>query len=286
MLELKINDGSVIPRIGLGTWRFGEDPSSKQLEVDSIRTALEIGYQLIDTAEMYGEGGAEKVVGSALEGALRQGLKRDQVTVVTKVYPHHASRQAARDACDQSRTRLKLDTIDFYLLHWRGSVPLAETIETFLELQAEGSIRHWGVSNFDVDDLTELARITERLHVPACPINQIYYALSERGPEVALLPMQAASGMITMAYSPLDQGRLGTFDQLGKIASKVGATPNQLALAYLLQQGAVLPIPKATSKKHLQENYDALGIKLDAAALARIDQIFPAPKQKMPLAMI
>jgi diketogulonate reductase-like aldo/keto reductase len=286
MQDLKLNDGSAIPRLGLGTWRFGETLSGRQQEADSVRLALELGYRLIDTAEMYGEGGAESVVGSALKQAFSQGFERSQVTVVSKVYPHHAGRKAARDACDASRKRLGLDTIDLYLLHWRGSVPLLETIEAFLELQAKGAIRQWGVSNFDVDDLHELARITGQLNVAPCPVNQIYYALPERGPEVALLPMQSGLGMVTMAYSPLNQGTLSDHAELAKIGRDLGVSANQLALAFLLHQDLVMPIPKASSRRHLEENLAALSIKLDAVTLMRIEQLFPAPKQKKPLAMI
>jgi len=270
--------------LGLGTWRMGEDRARRAGEVAAVRRALETGWRVIDTAEMYGDGGAEEVVGAALAGAMRSGaVTRDEVFVVSKVYPHNATAPGTVAACERSLARLGLDHLDGYLLHWRGSVPLQVTIDAFETLRSRGKIRHWGVSNFDVDDMVELVGLRggER-----CAVNQVYYSLSERGPGFALVPWLQRRGMVTMAYSPIDQGALARNAALRKLADKRGATPAQLALAWLVSQRDVMAIPKAASEEHLRENLAALALTLAPADLAALDAAFPPPRRKTPLAMI
>ena len=270
-----------LPVLGLGTWRFGESGATRSAEMASVRTALELGYRLIDTAEMYGEGGAEEVVGAALDDALRAGdVRRDEVVVVSKVYPHNASRQGTRLACDRSRQRLGLDRIDVYLLHWRGAHPLVETVEALRELAATGGIGRWGVSNFDVDDMEELAGLGDD-----CALNQVWYSLGERDPEFALLPWLRARGMPLMAYSPIDQGRVAEDPVLRAIAAARGLTATQVALARLLAHAGVMAIPKATGAAHLRENLAAVDVVLSADELRAIDRRYPPPTRKTTLAM-
>jgi len=208
MRTLPLSPSSAIPVLGLGTWRMGEVASRRKVEVAAVREAIAMGYRLIDTAEMYGEGGAETVVGQALAEALRAGdVRRDELFIVSKVYPHNASRRGTPEACARSLKRLGLDTLDLYLLHWRGSHPLRETADAMQALVAQGRIAHWGVSNFDVDDMEELAQVTSE--GPRCAANQVYLSLGERGPEFALLPWLRERGMPLMAYSPIDQGAGG-----------------------------------------------------------------------------
>jgi diketogulonate reductase-like aldo/keto reductase len=270
-------DGSVRGALGLGTWRMGESAAggkARRDEVAAVRRAIEIGYRTIDTAEMYGEGGAESVVGEAIAGALAAGeVRREELFVVSKVYPHNASEPGLRAACDRSRTRLGLDRIDLYLLHWRGSVPLAETLAGFTAAVAAGRIGAWGVSNFDVADLEELAALAGGA---GCAANQVWWSLGERGPEVALMPWQRARGMPMMAYSPIDQGALaGAGSPLAAVAGRLGCTPAQLALAALLAQPGAMPIPKAVRASHLQENWDAQGVVLAPGDRAEIDRACP-----------
>ncbi len=270
-----------LPVLGLGTWRFGESRSTRAAEIASVRTALELGYRLIDTAEMYGEGGAEEVVGHALNDAIRAGdVRRDDVVVVSKVYPHNASRDGTRQACERSRRRLGLDRIDVYLLHWRGQHPLRETVDAMRHLSEEGRIGRWGVSNFDVDDMQELAAITDE-----CALDQVWYSLGERAAEFALLPWLRTHAMPLMAYSPIDQGRAARDPVLRKIAAARGLTAVQVALAAVLSQPDVIAIPKATGAAHLRENLAAAQLTLSAAELHAIEQRFPRPARKAPLAM-
>ena len=271
------------PALGLGTWRMGESRSRRAAEVAAVRAALDLGYRLIDTAEMYGEGGAEEVVGEALAQAFRAGLARTSVTVVSKVYPHHASAAGVREACARSRRRLGLDRIDLYLLHWRGGVPLRETLDGFRALQAEGAIGRWGVSNFDVSDLEELAALPGG---SACAANQVWYSLGQRGLEFDLLPWQRAQGLPLMAYSPIDQGQLPRHAALGTLAAELGVTSAQLALAWVLREpGGVVAIPKAGRAEHLAQNLEAAQIVLPPEAIARLDQLFPPPREATSLAM-
>lgn len=270
-----------LPVIGLGTWRFGESRATRAREIAAVRVALELGYRLIDTAEMYGEGGAEEVVGAALGEAFRAGdVRREDVVVVSKVYPRNASRSGVREACDRSRHRLGLDAIDVYLLHWRGEVPLADTVAGMRALAAAGQIGRWGVSNFDVDDMDELTAVEE-----GCALDQVWYSLGERGPEFALLPWLRERGMPLMAYSPIDQGRAATDPVLGKIAAERRLTAVQVALARLLAEPGVVAIPKASSEAHLRENLQAAELQLSTEELRSIDGRFPRPSRKAPLAM-
>jgi diketogulonate reductase-like aldo/keto reductase len=277
--------GSVkLSSLGLGTWRMGESAARRKAEVAAVRAAIDIGWRVIDTAEMYGDGGAEEVVGEAVGAALRTGaIARDDLFVVSKVYPHNASARGTVAACERSLARLGLDHIDCYLLHWRGSVPLAETVAAFEALCARGRIRRWGVSNFDVADMEELVRVPggER-----CATDQIYYSLSARGAGFDLVPWLQSRGLATMAYSPIDQGALARNAALRRIAERRGVSASQLALAWLVAQRDVLAIPKASSEAHLRENFAAAEIVLDDAEQAALDRAFPPPKRKLPLAML
>lgn len=270
------------PAIGLGTWRMGEGARARSAEVRAVRHALDIGYRLIDTAEMYGDGGAEQIVGVALAQAFRSGLDRSSVTLVTKVYPHNASRAGVQAACDRSRKRLGLDRIDLYLLHWRGDVPLLETSDGFEVLCANGHIRHWGVSNFDVGDLEELEALgaTER-----CQTNQVCYSLASRGIEFDLLPWMCGRNMPLMAYSPIGQGALVDRSVLLPLSQRLGVSAAQLALAWVIRHDNVIAIPKAVQPAHLQANFEAAALRLDDAALMELDRAFPPPRRKLPLAM-
>jgi diketogulonate reductase-like aldo/keto reductase len=274
--------GEERPALGLGTWRMGEDSGRQATELRALRLALDIGYRVFDTAEMYGEGGAEAVLGEALAGALRDGLPREQLFVVSKVYPHNASAQGVLAACERSLRRLQLDSIDLYLLHWRGNVPLADTVQGFETLQRRGWIRQWGVSNFDLADLRELDAVPGGA---ACAANQVYYSLSERGPEFDLLPVQRARQMPLMAYSPIDQGALAGHPSLQTLAERLAATPAQVALAWVLSQPGVMAIPKAVHTLHLRHNWAAAQLRLTDADRAQLDRLFPPPRRKQPLAM-
>jgi diketogulonate reductase-like aldo/keto reductase len=274
-----------MPVLGLGTWRMGEDAGRRAAEVKAVREAIVLGYRLIDTAEMYGEGGAESVLGQAIGEALRAGdVRREALFVVSKVYPHNASRSGTRAACQRSLQRLGLDAIDLYLLHWRGNHPLRDTVAAMQSLVAEGRIAHWGVSNFDTDDMQELARTVG--DGPGCAANQVYLSLGERGPEFDLLPWQRERGMPLMAYSPIDQGALAEDDGLAELAARLGVTAAQLALAAVIARPGVAAIPKAVRSAHLKENLAAAELKLDAATLEALDRLHPPPRRKRPLAMI
>ncbi len=272
-----------MPALGLGTWRLGESARRRSAETASVRRALELGYRLIDTAEMYGEGGAEEVVGNALAEAIRAGdVRRDEVFIVTKIYPHHATARGMGKACDASRKRLGIDTVDLYLLHWRGGVPLAETVDAFESLRAGGHIDRWGVSNFDVADLHELWALESGRR---CVANQIYYSASRRGSEFDLRPWHIAHGLATMAYCPIDQGTLTNDSVLNRVAAARGLTAAQIAIAWVLSHPEVIAIPKAARENHLRENLAAARIDLSEQELAEIDTAFPAPTRKLPLAM-
>jgi len=283
MRTVTLPDGQAVPALGLGTWRLGEAASRHRTELAALRRALELGYRLIDTAEMYGEGGAEYLVGEALAQAMSDGsVRRDEVFIVSKVYPHNASAKGTLAACEHSLQRLQLDHIDLYLLHWRGSHPLAETLAAFETLQDKGRIRYWGVSNFDLDDMQELAALPGGT---ACAANQVYYSLSQRGVEFDLAPWQRVRGMPLMAYSPLDQGALADHPSLRELAQRHRATPTQIALAWATSQLGVIAIPKAGREPHLRDNFAALEIVLDDTDRALLDRLFPPPKRRRPLAM-
>ena len=270
-------NGESIPALGQGTWQMAERSDRRAQEIEALRLGVELGMTLIDTAEMYGEGASEELVAEALAD------ERERIFLVSKVYPHNASRQGVIQACERSLRRLKTDRLDLYLLHWRGSVPLEETVAGFEELRRSGKIRHWGVSNFDADDMEEL------LTVPAgenCATDQVLYNVTRRGPEFDLIPWMTARGMPLMAYSPIEQGRLPRGGALQAIARKYEASPFQIALAWLLNRAGVIAIPKASSVQHVRENRKALEIPLTPEDLAAIDAEFPAPKRKRPLEMI
>lgn len=276
--------GAAIPALGLGTWRLGESDATRKAEVAALRTALGLGYRLFDTAEMYGEGGAERVLGEALRGAFAAGdVTRDEVFVVSKIYPHNASRRGAVAACERSLARLSLERIDLYLLHWPGSHPLAETVDAFETLRAEGRIARWGVSNFDLADMQALQRADAKGH---CATNQVWYSASQRGVEFDLLPWQRDRRMPLMAYSPIDQAALARHGALEAIGRRLGASAAQVALAWALRSADVIAIPKAVRAEHLRDNLAAADLALDADAHAAIDAAFPAPRRKRRLAMI
>ena len=276
--------GAAIPALGLGTWRLGESDATRNAEVAALRTALGLGYRLFDTAEMYGEGGAERVLGEALRGAFAAGdVTRDEVFVVSKIYPHNASRRGAVAACERSLARLSLERIDLYLLHWPGSHPLAETVDAFETLRAEGRIARWGVSNFDLADMQALQRADAK---GLCATNQVWYSASQRGVEFDLLPWQRDRRMPLMAYSPIDQAALARHGALEAIGRRLGASAAQVALAWALRSADVIAIPKAVRAEHLRDNLAAADLALDADALAAIDVAFPAPRRKRRLAMI
>ena len=283
MRQITLSGGVSVPALGLGTWRYGEAARTRTAEVAALRRALELGYRLIDSAEMYGDGGAEEAVGSAIDDAVRAGdVRREELFIVTKVLPQNASRTDTARACERSLKRLQLDRIDLYLLHWRGSHPVAETVQAFESLRAAGRIRHWGVSNFDVADMTALWKVADGSN---CVANQVYFSLSERGIEFDLAPWQRERAVPLMAYCPIDQGVLARSAALRPIAARLNATPAQLALAWLMQRGDTIAIPKAVRESHLQENIAAASLALDASMLGEIDAVFPPPRSKKPLAM-
>jgi diketogulonate reductase-like aldo/keto reductase len=268
-----------VPVLGLGTARLGDSEAARDDEVRAVGHALQLGYRLIDTAEMYGAGGAEEVVGAALAAS---GLARDAVFVVSKVYPHHASRAGVQAACRRSLQRLGLAHIDLYLLHWRGAAPLAETVAGFEDLRRDGLIRDWGVSNFDVADLEALWRVPDGSR---CAANQVYYSLTARGIEFDLLPWLRAHGVAAMAHSPIDQGPLAQSGALQSLAQPLGLTAAQLALAWVLRQPGVVAVAKAAHPAHQRDNLAAAAVELPAPVLAELDRLYPPPRCKQPLAL-
>jgi len=283
MKTLRLADGTLVPALGLGTWRMGETRRARVAEVAAVREAVQLGYRLFDTAEMYGEGGAESVLGEALNGAIAAGeVRRDELFLVSKVYPHNASRRGAVAACERSLGRLGLERIDLYLLHWRGAHALADTLAAFEQLEARGRIVRWGVSNFDLDDMRELFALDAGAR---CAANQVWYSAGQRGSEYALLPWLAEHGVATMAYSPIDQAALARHGALAAIGRRLGASAAQVALAWVLRRPGVIAIPKAVQATHLRENLAAATLELDAQALHAIDGAFPPPHAATPLAM-
>lgn len=275
MKTAQLPDDKHVPALGQGTWRMGEKKNAHANEVASLRLGIELGMTLIDTAEMYGEGGAEKVVADAIDG------QRDRVFIVTKVYPHNASHKKMPEACERSLKRLRVDVVDLYLLHWREDTPpLSESVEAFEQLRAAGKIMRWGVSNFDVDDMEELEGLP-------CSTNQVLYNIETRGIEFDLLPWSRRHKIPIMAYAPVGHGRgLLNHPSLKKIAQRHDATPAQIALAWVLCQPDVIAIPKASSEAHVRENARSLEIQLAKQDLAEIDRAFPPPKKKQRLAML
>jgi diketogulonate reductase-like aldo/keto reductase len=270
--------GARIPALGLGTWHLGEQPGRREIELAALERGLDLGLTLVDTAEMYGDGAAEELVGDAIAG------RRDEVFLVSKVLPSHASHAKTIAACERSLRRLGTDRIDLYLLHWRGPTPLEETVEAFHELVRAGKIRYWGVSNLDVADLQELLGVPP--DGPPVQTDQVLYNLTRRGIELDLLPWCRAQGIPVMAYSPIEQGRLLQNPALRRIASRHGATPAQVALAWVLRLDGVSAIPKAGTPAHVEENRAAVDLRLDAEDLAALDRAFPRPTEPRPLEMI
>ena len=274
---VSLPDGEPIPKLGQGTWEMGEQPARRAAEIAAVRAGVELGMTLVDTAEMYGDGATESLLGEALAGL------RERVFLVSKVYPHNASRRGVQAACEKSLKRLKTDHLDLYLLHWRGLVPLEEMVEGFEALRQAGKIRHWGVSNFDTDDMEELMTVPGG---DACATNQILYNVARRGPEYDLLPWLAARDMPAMAYSPVDHARLPKRSALDAIADARGVSVFQVALAWVLQQPGVFAIPKAGRVEHVHDNHRALELRLDAGECAAIDAYFKPPRSKRPLEML
>lgn len=277
MRTLSLRDGRPLPVLGQGTWRMGERERDREREVAALKLGFELGLTLFDTAEMYGEGGAEEVLADVLAG------RRDEAYVVSKVYPHNASLKGTVAACERSLERLGIERIDLYLLHWRGRHPLAETVRAFQKLRADGRIGAWGVSNFDVDDMNELFAVPDGKR---CAVNQVLYNVAHRGIEWDLLPWCREHDVAVMAYCPLDEGgRLLASKAMKAIAARHAATPAQIALAWLLAQDGVVAIPKAARDEHVRANRAAADIALTKADLAEIDAAFPPPSRKQPLAI-
>ena len=268
--------GRQVPALGQGTWHMGERKSERAREIAALQLGLDLGMTLLDTAEMYGEGGAEEVVGAAVKG------RREQAFIVSKVYPHNASRRGTIAACERSLARLAIERIDLYLLHWRGAHPLAETVAAFEQLKAVGKIGDWGVSNLDAADMEELAAVRDGAQ---CAANQVLYNLAQRGIEWDLLPWCRARGVSVMAYCPVDQGSLSGSRALADMARPLGLSAAQLALAWVLRQPGVVAIPKAVTPAHVRDNRAAADLVLDATDLASLDQAFKPPTRKTPLAM-
>jgi diketogulonate reductase-like aldo/keto reductase len=271
---LDLPGGDKIPVLGLGTWMMGERRDRAAAELAALKLGLDLGLTLIDTAEMYGDGGAEEIVGEAIAG------RRDRIFLVSKVLPQNAGRKNTLKACEASLKRLGTDRLDLYLLHWRGSTPLAETIDAFETLQQSGKIRHWGVSNFSVKDMEALQGAA------IAASNQVLYNLARRGIEWDLLPWCRKRGIPVMAYSPIEQGRILRHRALTKLAKDRGCTPAQLALAWVLSREGVLAIPKASDLDHVRENAAVLDIALTAEERAALDAAFPPPAHSSPLEML
>jgi diketogulonate reductase-like aldo/keto reductase len=269
--------GISVPALGLGTWQMGEDGREAGVEVESLKRGLDLGMSLIDTAEMYAEGGAEEITGQAIAG------RRDEVFLVSKVYPWNASREGVVAACERSLQRLKTERLDLYLLHWRGKHPLEETVAGFEELRRAGKIGGWGVSNFDLSDMEELMAVPDGKN---CAANQVLYNLSRRGVEYDLLPWCQERGIPLMAYSPIEQGRLVRNGELIRIAKAYQATPAQVALAFLMERDGVIAIPKSSNPQRVAENAQAADLELSDEDWEALDAAFPPPGGKTPLQMI
>ena len=277
MKTVTLHNRRSVPALGIGTWKMGEDGRRRSGEVAALRRAIDLGMTLIDTAEMYGEGAAEELVGEAIRG------RREEVFLVSKVYPHNAGRHSAIEACERSLRQLGVGQIDLYLLHWRGSIPLEETFEAFSRLVADGKIGAYGVSNLDTSDMEEAWGIAAGR---GTAVNQILYNLGRRAVELDLLPWCRAHQVPVMAYSPVEQGRLLRNRKLKEIAQGRGATPAQIAIAWLLAQQGVIAIPKAGDVKHVEENRHAGEIALSDAEMAALDEAFPRPRERRPLEML
>jgi diketogulonate reductase-like aldo/keto reductase len=277
MKQVTLPGGEAIPALGLGTWKMGEDAARFDQEVATLKAGIEHGIRLIDTAEMYAEGGAEKVVAAAVRG------QRDGLTIVSKVYPHNASYDGVLAACERSLQRLDTDRIDIYLLHWRGQVPLEETVSGFERLKAQGKIRHWGVSNLDTSDMQELYDCSNGEN---CATNQLLYNLGERGIEWGLKPLLDGAGVPVMAYCPLGEGRLLRDATLAILAERHDVTPASIALAWLLSRPQTIAIPKTARPERIEPIMAALKVRLDAEDLALLDDEFPPPDGPTSLAIV
>lgn len=277
MRTTKLPAGVDVPVLGIGTWRMGEQPERRRHELDALVCALDNGMTLVDTAEMYGDGAAEELVGEALAG------RRQEAFIVSKVLPQHASRKGTIAACEASLKRMATDYIDLYLLHWRGGVPLAETVDALERLASNGKIRHWGVSNFDTDDMEELVALPGGRNVQA---NQVLYNLMRRGIEFDLLPWSRRHAMPVMAYSPLEQGVLLREAEVLRLADEYSTTPAQIALAWVLRDEQVIAIPKAGTPRHVKQARAALDLRLSPIDMQALDRAFPPPRRKVPLEMI
>jgi diketogulonate reductase-like aldo/keto reductase len=277
MRTVTLPGGGAVPALGLGTWMMGEDPARRREELAAVRQGLDLGMTLVDTAEMYGEGRTETFLAEALAG------RRDEVFLVSKVYPHNASRRGAVQACERSLRRLGTDRLDLYLLHWRGAEPLAETVAGFEDLLAAGKIRHWGVSNLDAGDMEELAGVPGG---EACAVDQVLYNLTRRGPEFDLLPWLERRRVPLMAYSPIEQGRIPDGGALAGIARERGVTRWQAALAWVLGRPGTIAIPKAARAEHVRQNRAALDLLLTGAERARLDAQFVPPRCRRSLEML
>ena len=275
--QVTLPSGERVPAFGQGTWHMGEDRRRAAEEAAAVRLGIELGMTLIDTAEMYGNGRAEEIVAEAM------GRERDRLFIVSKVLPYNASQKGVVEACERSLKRLKTDRIDLYLLHWRGAVPLADTLAGFARLQRDGKIRHHGVSNFDLDDMKEWVGLAGGATVAA---NQILYNLTRRGPEFELIPWCRERQIAIMAYTPLGQGRMLQDKALAEVAARHGASPAQVALAWLLRRDGMMVIPKATQPEHVRDNRGALDLRLTADDLTVIDRAFPPPKGRSALGML
>ena len=269
--------GETVPALGQGTWYMGEDPSARTHEVRALQEGIDLGMTLIDTAEMYASGGAEEVTGAAIAG------RRDDVFLVSKVLPSNAGYDDCLLACERSLARLGTDQLDLYLLHWRGGVPLEETLEAFDRLLDEGKIGAWGVSNFDADDMSELLALPGG---DAVATDQVLYNLTRRWPEAALLPGLRELEIPLMAYSPIEQGRMLRHPALNAVAERHGTTAAQIALAWLLESEDVIVIPKAATLEHVRENRQALALELTSEDLARLDESFPPPRGRPAMEML
>ena len=274
---VKFPSGETVPVLGQGTWHLAEDGHRREEEIHALRIGLDLGMTLIDTAEMYADGGAEELVGEAIEG------RRNDVFLVSKVLPDHATVRGTMTACERSLRRLKTNHLDLYLLHWRGSIPLEETVSAFEALVEAGKIRYWGVSNFDISDMEELVALDGGEDVTT---NQVLYNLSRRGPEYDLFPWCRQRHIPIMAYSPIEQGRILNNSELEAVAIRHSATTAQVALAWVLQQDGVIAIPKASTARHVRENRGALEIRLTQQDMDALDRAFPPPTEPRPLEML
>ncbi|HWO37901.1 MAG TPA: aldo/keto reductase [Candidatus Acidoferrum sp.] len=274
---VKFPSGETVPVLGQGTWHLAEDGHRREEEIHALRIGLDLGMTLIDTAEMYADGGAEELVGEAIEG------RRNDVFLVSKVLPDHATVRGTMTACERSQRRLRTDHLDLYLLHWRGSIPLEETVSAFEALVEAGKIRYWGVSNFDISDMEELVALDGGEDVTT---NQVLYNLSRRGPEYDLFPWCRQRHIPIMAYSPIEQGRILNNSELEAVAIRHSATTAQVALAWVLQQDGVIAIPKASTARHVRENRGAVEIRLTQQDMDALDRAFPPPTEPRPLEML